>query len=616
MGVRFPASPPLTPQLSGLSVEYRIVDIFARDRGSRSAYLQAYFGFGPPYFMRYAMMRQTGFRADFTCVPSRDVALHVADWDGRGCVAAITVTDDAGRLYPAPAHRIEPDFRFQAHVYRANGETMRLPEGRFTVAASRGPEYLGTAQSLVIDRSTSTPQLRIDLKRWINPPALGWYPGDPHIHAAGCTHYNVPTQGVTPEAMIRQVRGEALVVGDVLTWAPGYYYQKQFFTGHVYEPLNRLPHPEYQQANNVSLAPRASAHDGESAIRYDVEVSGFPSSISGHLVLLRLRDQEYPGAARIENWPSWNLPILQWAKAQGAVVGYAHSASGLFVNSEELPNFEVPRFDLIGANEFLIDLAHDAVDFVSGTEYAPSAELNFWYHSLNCGFRAAMVGETDFPCISDDRVGTGRTYVGLHEAPTGDAGYAAWVDGIRSGRLYFGDGRSHFIDYRLDGHALGGSNVELQRPGTVRLSARVAARLEPTAPTSPSRNAWHLEHARINGTRNVPVEVVVNGLPVARQTIAADGELHDLAVEVAIERSAWVALRLLPSGHTHPIFVKVAGKPVRASRRSAQWCLDCIDVVWREKSPRIAPDERSAASAAYEHARAVYRRIVAECDGP
>ena len=31
--------------------------------------------------------------------------------------------------------------------------------------------------------------------------------------------------------MMRHVLGEALSVGSVLTWGPGYYYQKQFFEG-------------------------------------------------------------------------------------------------------------------------------------------------------------------------------------------------------------------------------------------------------------------------------------------------------------------------------------------------------------------------------------------------
>jgi hypothetical protein len=46
--------------------------------------------------------------------------------------------------------------------------------------------------------------------------------------------------------------------------------------------------------------------------------------------------------------------------------------------------------------------------------------------------------------------------------------------------------------------------------------------------------------------------------------------------DVAIEKSSWVAVRILPSAHTNPIFVLVGGKPVRASRRSAEWCLAAV----------------------------------------
>ena len=71
--------------------------------------------------------------------------------------------------------------------------------------------------------------------------------------------------------------------------------------------------------------------------RYDVEVSGFPSSHCGHLVLLRLKQNGFPGAATIDDWSSWNLPILRWAKSQGALTGYAHVGHGLVVNNTELP---------------------------------------------------------------------------------------------------------------------------------------------------------------------------------------------------------------------------------------------------------------------------------------
>ena len=93
-------------------------------------------------------------------------------------------------------------------------------------------------------------------------------------------------------------------------------------------------------------------------MHYDLEVSGFPSSHAGHLVLLGLKDQDYPGTQRLEDWPTWTLPILRWAKAQGAVVGFAHSGWGLEVRSRDLPNYEMPAFDGIGANEFIVDVTH------------------------------------------------------------------------------------------------------------------------------------------------------------------------------------------------------------------------------------------------------------------
>ena len=72
-------------------------------------------------------------------------------------------------------------------------------------------------------------------------------------------------------------------------------------------------------------------------MRYDVEVSGFPSSHAGHLCLLRLKEDDYPGTTRIEEWPSWDLPVLKWGKAQGGVVGFSHSGWGLATKDLTLP---------------------------------------------------------------------------------------------------------------------------------------------------------------------------------------------------------------------------------------------------------------------------------------
>ena len=278
----------------------------------------------------------------------------------------------------------------------------------------------------------------------------------------------------------------------------------------------------------------------------------------------------------------------------------------------------MPPFDGIGANEYIVDVTHDMVDFISTMDTPAHWELNIWYHTLNCGFRTRISGETDFPCIYGQRVGLGRIYVKLDEALS----YDGWVEGVRRGRSYVSDGKSHLMDFRLNGLFVGTeeSEVKLAAPGKVRVTARVAALLS-EQPKEEIRSLpldqkpyWDVERARLGRTRQVPVELVVNGYTVAKKSIVADGSIQDVSFEVPIERSSWVAIRIFPSSHTNPVFVVVDGKPIRASRRSAQWCLDAVDQCWSRKHTRIAPPEIIEARNAYEHARRVYRRILAESE--
>ena len=604
--------------LSGIPVEYRVVQLFSQDFGKRSSKL----------ILETFVKPGTGLDGiakrvfDFDCLPSRDVTFGIIDADGRGCVASLTIRDGLGRVYPPQAMRLAPDLAFQAQVYRADGETMRLPDGEYTVESQRGPEYLRGRQTATVRNGNS--RIDVRLRRWVDPSKWGWYSGDTHIHAGGCAHYQVPTEGVSPETMIRHVRGEGLAIGDVLTWAPSWYYQKQFFAGHAVSPAATLEHCDLQEANNQSLKTHGTPEDAESSLRYDVEVSGFPSSHAGHLVLLRLREQDFPGTKLIEDWPSWNLPILQWARAQGSVAGYAHCGSGMVVDSTDLPNYEIPPMDGIGTQEAIVDVTHGVVDFLSGCDTVPVAELNAWYHMLNCGFRLAMIGETDFPCITGDRVGVGRSYVKLDKRPEGDPGYEDWVRGLQQGRLYCGDGRCHFLEFSVNHLGSGDADVDLPAPGGIEVAATIAARIEPE-PTEdtkaillrasrPGTWGWHLERARVGDTRQVAVELVVNGVPADRALIVADGSPQPVRFQAAIARSSWVALRVMPSAHTHPVFVTVGARPVRASRRSAQWCRACVDKLWEVKAPFMRESERAAAAAAFDHARGAYDAIAKESE--
>lgn len=604
---------PMKRTLSGLLAEYRIIQIYSRDAGKREAGISFNVGQGT---------QDIGFRNEvailFNCKKGVKVVFEVIDHDGTPTTGQFVIRDSRGRVYPARSRRLAPDFFFHDQVYRMNGEHVTLAAGKYNVSFSRGPEYRVLQKQITVP-DTQEHRVSFRLVRWIQATHHNWFSGDHHVHAAGCSHYESPTEGVTPEDMMRHILGEDLNVGCVLSWGPCWYHQKEFFDGETH----RLSKPNY-------------------LMRYDVEVSGFPSSHAGHLCLLNLKEDDYKypeptqfefnrikfdgqKTTRIEEWPSWDLPVLKWGKEQGGVVGFSHSGWGLEVPGDTLPNFNMPRFDGIGANEYVVDVCHDVCDFISSVDTPIIWELAIWYHTLNCGYDCRISGETDFPCIYGDRVGLGRIYVKLDGDQ--ELTYENWVKGLKDGRSYVGDGLSHLMDFQANGFEVGqlgdkkrASYLAIKSGDPLKITAKVAALLGEKPNESIRKRPlnqkpyWHVERARIGNSRKVPVELIVNGEAVARKEIEADGGLNDIQFDYKLRKSSWVALRIFPTCHTNPIFVEVDGKPIRADRRSFEWCIKAIDVCWNSKVNNIRPHERKAARAAFDFAIEQYKQRMSEIE--
>ena len=629
-------SPPMTANLSGLKVEYGLALVYSSEAGKREATLAFDVGQGS---------QDLGFRGEtpvlFDIRPGIPVRLSVTDYDGQPTVASFIFRDKTGRIYPPKARRLAPDFFFQQQVYRPDGGTVLLPPGEFTVTCGRGPEYRQLQKKLTVPEKGEA-SFAVRLERWINPMDYGFYSGDHHIHAAGCAHYTNPTEGVFAQDMFLHVKGEGLNVGCNLTWGPCFEFQRQFF-----EPtVNKLSEPF-------------------TVLKYDLEISGFGSQALGHVCLLNLRDQTYPGSegTKTKGWPTWTTPVMRWAKKQGGVTGYAHSANGLNVNpaaaakrllaeldadkdgklgreeaargllpedfaaidadkdgflSEEelrkslaraagrLPNLAIPEMNGIGAQEICVTTAQGLCDFISAMDTDRVPEWNCWYHIMNCGFPLKASGETDFPCISGSRVGQGRVYV--HLGKVDRVGFAAWCQGIAQGRSYISDGYAHALEFTVNGKAPGSGDVALDKPGPVTVKAKVA--FASALPLGTSIGA----SAPAGKTRLV--ELVVNGQVAASREVPADDRVHDVAFDVSIRRSSWVALRHFPQLHTNPVNVLIAGRPIRASRESALWCVGVIEQLWRVRGPGIAEAERAEAHATFRRAIDQYRKIAAEAADP
>ncbi|MFP6763558.1 MAG: CehA/McbA family metallohydrolase, partial [Planctomycetaceae bacterium] len=537
---------------------------------------------------------------------------------------------------------------------------------------SRGPEYHvltktvrtalpGTPRSRLpagVDFSDGSGTFTFHLKRWVHPAAQGFYSGDHHIHGAGCSHYESPTEGVRPVDMFAQVKGEGLNVGCILTWGPCFDFQRNYFN----PTASRISEPH-------------------TVIKYDLEISGFGSAALGHVCLLNLKNQTYPESegTKTKGWPTWTVPVLRWCKDQGGVTGYPHSAMHVNATSSakrwltshdadkstsisrqeastllmpesfeqmdadrdeslterelvasfgraatQLPNLAVPDMSGGGALEICVSTAEGVCDFISAMDTARIPEWNTWYHLMNCGFPLKLSGETDFPCMSSRRVGQGRVYVQLGQVDQVD--FTAWCNGIAAGQSYVSDGYAHALRFEVNRRTPGTEDVALPESGQVQVRTTVAfsprtpvgvayGNVSPAAGRRMLGDTIHLHAPRseefITGGQR-KIEVVVNGQVVAARDVPADGSSHDLEFGIEITHSSWVAVRQFPHLHSNPVNVIVGTKPIRASADSARWCIETIRELWRNRSQRISAAERPAARAAYDRAIRKYEQIILE----
>src|SRR5205807_6602577 len=161
--------------------------------------------------------------------------------------------------------------------------------------------------------------------------------------------------------------------------------------------------------------------------------------------------------------------------------------------------------------------------------------------------------------------------------------FGDWCDGVAKGRSYISDGYAHALEFTVDGKAPGFGDVELTKPGEVKIKAKVAFASATPLGTSVG--------AALTPSKTRKVDLVINGNAVASQEVPADDKEHDLTFSAKINRSSWVALRQFPQLHTNPVNVLVEGKPIRVSRKSALWCIGTIEQLWRVRRTATAEAE-------------------------
>jgi hypothetical protein len=315
--------------------------------------------------------------------------------------------------------------------------------------------------------------------------------------------------------------------------------------------------------------------------------------------------------------PDYALPVLKWVQSQGALSAYGGIAAGVSARSSNLPNFLSPASGG-DAGDYMMGIAHGAVDFLAVGSGDFVSELNPWYHSLNSGFRTRILRE--LPCVRAETNTTTAILNGDQEVAN-----SARRREIASDSIYVADGKTRIYDYKVEGHRPQsdvGMEVKLAAPGLISVAATLAADLAEQAGSTAGagdgqkKSGWDIERARIGSTRSVNIELVSNGKVIASKPILADGARRDVSFRVPIAESSWVALRIMGAAHTNPVFVLINNTPVRGSRASVEWSIRSLVETYEARSASWSGYDAQHVRAAYEYAYTVYEKILAETTAP
>jgi hypothetical protein len=483
--------------------------------------------------------------------PSAELKLAPVDRaTGHAVTARLSIQHKADGTYHAPPgalYRMEGPLVF---FYGGSDTALELPVGEYVVRAFRGLEYRETRQEIRLDRGEL--YLRLELDRWVDPEAEGWFGGESHIHA----NYGYGAWYNTPETIRKMIDGEGLNVANMVVANSDTdgVFDREFFRG-APDPLS---------------TPR-------SVIYWNEE---FRATLWGHLTLYNLKHLVEPIFTGFKDTTNpydvpTNADVADHVHLQGGHVNFTHPAS--------TPD---PFLGAYAAKSIPVDVALGKIDSLDvNASYAATVPL--WYRLLNCGFRLPASAGTDcfLNRIQGWRPGADRAYVKLD----GPFSYAAWVAGLKAGRSFVTNGP--MLSFSAGDVGLGGT-VKLDAPGDLRVSAR-------------ARAAGALER----------LELVHNGQVIAAGDLGPDRTTAQIDRPVRLERGGWLSARAYGEGgrqaHTSPIYVEVGGRGFASPDDAAYFLtwIDRLEAKLKERDRVPTPALREHVAGQLNAARAIYAKM-------
>ena len=506
--------------------------------------------------------------------PMGRLALHVVDSRGKPVAARIFVTGTDGLAHAPDNAWMHADDSFdrserpfEAHYFDTSGVSeMTVPTGSVEVDVMRGFEN-HFEQNKVEVKADSTAQLtvRVTPLSGAMDPTSNWVSGDVHVHMNYAGTYRN-----TPVHLVEQAAAENLAIVEDL----------------VVNKEQRIPDMAYfsPQLDRASTADHLLLHGQE-----------FHTSYWGHLGLLNLTKNfilpgyaGYPNTAAASLYPA-NANVADMAHEQGALVGYVHPFDSFPDPAKEDPlTSELPADVALGKVDY--------IEVVGFSDHKSTAEV--WYKLLNCGFRLPTAAGTDFMgnyASLRGPVGLNRVYA---EVKPGPLKIEPWLAAIKAGRTFATNGP--LLRFSLGGQPIGGE-VRLAKKLEVRFSAEMNSLVQ-------------VDH----------FQIVCNG-KVARE-LAMDTDRRSAHVQgsIPLDASGWCVLRafsdkaeypildLYPYATTSPVYVSVAGAPVRSAADAAYFVawVDRLISAARSNTAWNTEAEKESVLAMLQEARNKYVKMV------
>jgi dipeptidyl aminopeptidase/acylaminoacyl peptidase len=460
--------------------------------------------------------------------PRGTLRLSVTNAAGAGMPARLSVTGPDGRGWAPDGVWRHADDSFDRaarpyemtyfHAPRSGSTVLSLPPGRYTVLATRGLEYAPVTRTVEV-AAAGTATARLALTRLADMPARGWWSGDLHVHMNYGGHYRAD-----PVTLRAQAEAEDLHVVEEL----------------IVNKEQRIPDVARFSA---ALDPASTA---TTLIKHDEE---YHTSYWGHTAHLGLAERlilpiyaAYANTAAASLYPD-NSTIFDLSHVQHGVSGYVHP-------------YDPPLPDPAGADPLThalpVDVALGKADYmevVGFSDHRTTAEV--WSRLLDCGFRlptgAGTDAMTNYASLRGP-VGMNRVFVNL--GPGRKLVHRAFLDALKAGRTFATNGP--LLGFTLEGREIGDE---------IALAA-----------------GDHTLHAKVSLRSIAPVEkleIVSNGAVVATIPLDKSRTRADATLPLPVSGSAWFTVRassagavepildIYPFATTSPIYVSVAGAPIR-----------------------------------------------------